>query len=798
MHKKYPAVVFIIPLMAGVLTGFFSGLNLSFLPLWSVLTVQCLLFAAVILLYKPSHSKVSFLFVYLFLICSYGFISFQYQYSYAEADSITRTLDEFKGRNVRIKGVINERPEVKDDRVKLSIVLSGVDEQVKSGIVLATIYQNKYKENPVSIFKYGDVVEIKGKIESLPHQRNPGEFDYGNYLKMHGIDAVVTSYGYDNITLAGHENAGFYYSHIINPVKDHCIAVIDSLVGGNEGEYLKGLVLGEKSNISPEMKENFVNAGVAHIIAVSGLNVAYVIIILWGLLIFIPIRYSYKVLITIFCLIFYMNLTGNTPSIIRAAIMASVFLLAQLIERKPNSYNIVAFAGLVILVIDPRQLFDAGFILSFTAILSIIIIYPILESWLENLNWYVSLSKGGSFKSALRQTIILFIGTLAAQIGTLPVTAIMFKKISIVSLLANLFAIPLSNIALAVGFIMILTSTFSMWLASVFAAFNSLLIWLQLWLITICAKWDYSYIETYFVDSMMFIFYYLVLVLILGIRKKNFAFRLTTVFLLAANFIVWSNLINRTSNAVITYLDTGSSGSTLIRLPGGSSVLINPGSSGQKYTSAERNIIPYLKSSGLSSLDLVIVNRMSVSEFRSLEYLCGHFSVKRIILPECYRYIIENKEISSTFDIQNFQFMSSSKIINQKGNFRLYIYYDSLFSLSTMLCEFKYGNTRFLFDDSEDLAENLINSSGIPFDDKINVLKTSGNGSFKRTPPELIIRSSPEYVVIQNRSKGRRSPAPEIFKSGISFLGINVVSVNEEGAAIFETDGMKILRKNWN
>lgn len=752
----------------------------------------------ILFVYKPAGKNRMFLYSYMIILLLYGLFSFQYRYHYTELDNISSVIDDFEGRSAKIKGVLIQKPEVKDDRIRLSIELMNVDEQNKSGIILATIYQNKYKESPLAKLQYGDIAELQGKLEDLPHQRNPGEFDYGKYLRMHGIDAVFTSYGFDNITLAGYEDPGFYYGHIINPVKNYSIALIDSLVGGDEGEYLKGLVLGERSNISPEMKENFINAGVAHIIAVSGLNVAYVIIIIWGLLIFIPVRYSYKVIIIILSLLFYMNLTGNTPSIIRATIMASVFMLAQLIERKPNSFNIVAFSAMVILLFDPRQLFDAGFILSFSAILSIIIIYPVLEGWLENLDWYVSLSKGGSIRNALRQTIILFLGTLAAQLGTLPITAIMFKKISIVSLASNLFAIPLSNISLAAGFIMIMTSVCSTWLASVFASFNSFMVWFQLWLIEVCAKWDYSFVETYFVDSLLFLFYYLILITVMGLKKHNFVFRTSIIILLTLNFVIWKDVLNKSSNAVITYLDTGISGSTLIRLPGGTSVLINPGSSGLKYTSAERNIIPYLKSSGVSSLDLLVINEMGASEFRSLDYLCRHFKINKILVPDYYRQIMENKKLSPQLSSQNIQFITSSKIVNQKGSFRLYIYYDSLYKASSMLSEFAYGETRFLFDDSDDLPENLINSAQVPFDEKVNVLKVSGTGSFDKTSSELLIRTQPEFAIIQSRAKGRKSKATEIFKSGLTFLGIDAVDVIEKGSVIIESDGTKIIKKDWN
>lgn len=171
----------------------------------------------------------------------------------------------------------------------------------------------------------------------------------------------------------------------------------------------------------------------------------------------------------------------------------------------------------------------------------------------------------------------MFTGTLAAQIGTLPITAIMFKKVSIISLAANLFAIPLSNISLAIGFIMVLLLLLSIWIASIFASVNSLLLYLQIQLIDVCAKWDYAFVETYFVDSMMFIFYYIILLLILTLTVKNYRSRLIFIMLLILNFVVWVDVSNKSIEAEITFLYTGSSNSTLIKMPGGSTVMINAG-----------------------------------------------------------------------------------------------------------------------------------------------------------------------------------------------------------------------------
>ncbi|MFI5212139.1 MAG: ComEC/Rec2 family competence protein, partial [Ignavibacteria bacterium] len=488
----------------GILLSYYSAISLVFLPSYIFILSLVIIAISSVFQYRYISRGSVPRSVYLFLLVLFGFTSFQFRYFKIDDDNISRIIPSGSELKSTVRGTISERPEIKDDRIRFILSDITIEGREYGGSIIAAVYKSKFKESLTTDLIYGDIVEISGKLERLPHRRNPGEFDYGEYLRLHEIDAVFTGFGYDKISLSGHDEPSYYKSHIIYPVREYSIRVIDEMIGGDEGEFLKGLVLGERSNISRGIKENFINAGVAHIIAVSGLNVAYVIIILWGILTFIPVRQSYKIFSTIFLLIFYMNLTGNSPSIVRATIMASVFLLAQIIERRPNGYNIVSFAGLVILLIDSRQLFDAGFILSFSAIFSIMIIYPVLDKWICSINWYRELNENRILTKAVKGAVTLFLGTLAAQLGTLPITAIMFRKISIVSLAANLFAIPLSNIALALGFIMIICSTFFNWLASVFATLNSALLYLLLALIESSAKLDFSFIETYFVDWLLF------------------------------------------------------------------------------------------------------------------------------------------------------------------------------------------------------------------------------------------------------------------------------------------------------
>lgn len=795
LGKKSPALLTVIPLITGILISYYSGINLQVLNDWFFITSLIFIGAFIIVMYNLFAKGELYYFSYVFLLLLFGIFSFQYRYYNTDPKSIASLLAKENTNsgiplNVTLKAVVSESPEVTDERMRLLLDVVTVNDSAANGTVLASVYKNRFKEDVPAGLKYGDIVEVSGRVEQLPGERNPGEFDYGKYLKLHGVDAVFTSFGYEKITITGREEPNPIRSYIIYPVREYCIYKIDEQIGGSEGEYLKGLLLGERSNIPKQVKENFINAGVAHIIAVSGLNVAYVILIIWGILLFIPLKNTYKIFITIACLLFYMELTGNTPSIIRAVIMASIFLISQIAERRPNSYNIISFAALVILVMDPRQLFDAGFLLSFSAIVSLVIIYPIFDKWFRAIKWCQRLDDKKLLVKAFKAVTALFTGTLAAQIGTLPITAIMFKKVSIVSLAANLFAIPLSNITLAIGFIMVLVSPLSIWLASVFASVNSMLLYVQLWLIEVCASFDFAYVETYFVDVLMFVCYYIILVLLLTITKRNALFRIAMIALLVMNYWIFRDVSNLTDEAELSFLYTGSSSSTLITMPQGTTILINAGTSTEKYNSAGRTVIPQLKSKGADKVDLLILNSLDADEFRNLLYLVNNFRIGKVVLPVYYKPIMERKAFAGNFRDIQIEYITSSKVINRQGSFRLYIYYDSLARGPAMMSQFIYGDQSFIFNDATGEQQNIYNTAYIFNRDLVSqVFRISGAGSFHITPPELLLNIGSEYVLIGESPKGKTRIGSEAFSRALLESGFNVLNTSRSGAVIMRTNG---------
>ena len=190
----------------------------------------------------------------------------------------------------------------------------------------------------------------------------------------------------------------------------------------------------------------------------------------------------------------------------------------------------------------------------------------------------------------IRCISVLFLTTLAAQIGTLPITATYFEKISFISLLANLVVVPLANIALAVGFFQIIAGVFSGFLSSIIAETNNVLLSFQLMFIKWCASFDFAYIEFYKFNLFNTVAYFVILVSLFTTTMKKLKFRLVLSFLIIASVIIYN--IDFDKKLKVTFLDVGQGDCAIIHTPDDKTIVVDCGKKSMSYNSGERTIAP--------------------------------------------------------------------------------------------------------------------------------------------------------------------------------------------------------------
>lgn len=240
---------------------------------------------------------------------------------------------------------------------------------------------------------------------------------------------------------------GFSLNLIIFKVRSYLLSNISYALPGNEGELLKGMLLGDKTGVPEEINESFRHVGLSHLFAVSGLHLS-----IWvGLFSYIKFRRnSFRVLMRIasaLFILFFMSITGFTSSVFRAGVMTLVFLAAQGFGRKADGVNSLGLAAVILCMINPYTCLELSFLLSFSATLGILICYKPIEVLGEKAQVKIK----GVFGKTLKWLITAGAVSISASVFTFPISSIVFGEISAVSPFANLIVPSLGAVSMISG-----------------------------------------------------------------------------------------------------------------------------------------------------------------------------------------------------------------------------------------------------------------------------------------------------------------------------------------------------------
>ena len=285
-----------------------------------------------------------------------------------------------------------------------------------------------------------------------------GDFDYGMYLRQQGIVGTGMVWKGNWRLISTAESKGSPHPlGIARRIQRRLYKRFGELgITGAEQATLGALTLGYKEDLDPTLKQAFQRSGAAHILAVSGLHTGIIYAVLLSLLTIggqCKPLYENKIgrwalsLAVIITMWGYAFLTGITPSVVRSVVMISVVEVGRMLYRKGNTLNCVLFAAWAILLVRPLDLFSVSFQLSFAAVVAIVFLAPNLSSIGGLLRgWRGALQQVGSY------VVGLLVVSLAAQIGTLPLSLYYFGQCSNYFLFTNLLVLPLAGVIVVMGF----------------------------------------------------------------------------------------------------------------------------------------------------------------------------------------------------------------------------------------------------------------------------------------------------------------------------------------------------------
>lgn len=370
-------------------------------------------------------------------ILSLGFLVIQCRVNYLSTEMLKDRLD-----SVQLEGVVQSVEEKEDrTRVVLKSVRDGQGKEVLSSSIRLTL-PKKMDLSPHP----GDIIKGKATLLPISPPLLPGGYDFRRVAFFQGIGATGWFDDVVSVEESDTEARKVWLERVRNQVTQ---AILQS-VPGHSGAIAAALVTGDRGKISPEIRQAYTDAGIAHILAISGLHLSLIaglifMIIRRGLCLSHYLSETYHLkkvasLVTIPILFIYLLISGMGVPAIRAFIMVSIVMIAVVLDRRAISMRLLAFAATIILCLQPEAVLSASFALSFAAVMGLVSVYQ--GGWMPFQDWMI---KGGIGRRILAYLLGIVLTTLIASAVTLPLSMAIFNRLSVQAILGNLIGIPLTG-----------------------------------------------------------------------------------------------------------------------------------------------------------------------------------------------------------------------------------------------------------------------------------------------------------------------------------------------------------------
>ncbi len=721
-----------------------------------------------------------------------------------DSDQSHTPPDSLLGGEILLKGTVLEPPRRQGEKLRFITESEFLQRDSSWFIFHSKVLVSMKVPEQASAPEYGSIVVLRGTLFRPKAARNPGEFDQRRYYLANGIPWMFVTVERGGYVEIGSGEGLWFMRELVLPARRYVLSEIDRAIGGQEGEYLKGVLIGERGGLSAEVREAFTAAGVAHILAVSGGNVAVVVafVFLGAELLRFPRRS--RPIAACFGVLFYMLLVGYQPSVVRATIMAMVLLLGRLAEEKPNPINSLGVSALIILAFDARQLFDVGFQLSFLAVFSIIHLYPLADGLLNRM-----LPGRGLLSRSFLWLLRVCTVSLVATLGTLPLTTTYFGRVSIIGVLANVVVIPASGVSLLLGFVALPLSVVSPWMADVYHGLNHLILRLTLDLTLMAGNLPFASVDVLRFNPIDALPFYAILFLVFHLSNMKTIRKLCLIVLGALNLWIYYPRDASTAAAEklrVSFIDVGQGDAALAEFPDGRTLLIDAGPNMSGFDSGKRIVVPFLKRRGIARIDLVVVTHPHNDHLGGIPAVLEEFEVAHVV--DCGRSaessVFERYQALVVAEGCPQSPVRAGERIDGFPAARVYVLAPERESgdagdinNSSVVLKLVYGSVSFLFtgDAEEESEKRMVNR----YEDflKSSLLKVGHHGSSTSSTDSFRNLIDPDIAVVSVGTPNRyRHPSTEILGR---FAGqqATILRTDQEGAIVFETDGNTIERIEW-
>lgn len=681
-------------------------------------------------------------------------------------------------KNQQIRGVVDSTVRVSEGRSRF--VLKTIGHGRFSQKVMTTVYADK----GVSLAP-GDVISVKGTLKTADGKRNPGGFNDRLYLKAQGISQVLSVSSGKDVQVNGAYHSP--YITVLN-IKSRLIKTAQMYFSPVSAQIITGILLGETGD-DTDLREAFSDAGIAHVLAVSGLHVGVLCAAFAFVAEKLKIEGYRRLALGAGVLLFYVALTGFTVSAVRAALMFGLPALAETAKRHADRLSILCVAACIILVISPMQLFTAGFQMSFGAVLAILFLYePILFRLSRKLNL-----KGGTLPHTLISGMLL---TLVATFGVLPATLYHFQNVNLVGLLGNLIILPLVGMLLPVCMVLLPIMAIFPTMAPVLAILPELLATGMFYLVK---QLSVLHFMIFYGNWRILPTILIGIVLVSAAGYIDFSNRqeMRVVFAVTLGTVcVFMATCFLPKPLEVIFLDVDNADACLVTdgrhhylIDGGGYENIFGDTATQREPISERVLLPALYAKGITHLDGAFISHDHADHAQGIEELSQKMPIDRIYVTTKYHgFFMKQQKIPVTVLCAGSTLQTPDKRLTLSvlwpDNVRENTLEDEQ-NEASMILKLTYGKRTFLFtgDAGQETEDKL--SGNVQAD----VLKVGHHGSNTASSKAFLKKVSPKAAVI---SVGRHNlyghPTPQVLDR-LNQTHAKIYRTDEQGAVIVTTDG---------
>ena len=711
-------------------------------------------------------------------------------------------------QKVVIEGVVLEppiRPRSGMIRAKVlaQSLISGGDGFPLNENIIVTVYRNAIPLQP------GEKIRFPARLRTFKSFQNPGHYDYEKSMTLAGFTCAAAVNDGRYIVPMGLGKLPFFKG-LIERLQAPVRTFFKKSLDHENAVLFRALILGERQGIDSKLREIFNGSGLGHLLAVSGLHIGLVawaafFIFKWvlsrsyRLTLTIDIR-KWSAFFTCFPVMGYTLLAGCRVSSERAMIMVLAYLLSLILGKEKEVWSTLALAGLAVLFLDPGALFTPSFQLSFIAVTGILWLSPPI---LRKVG-YEKHAQSGNHPfpgSVFSYFTALAAVSVSAVYFLLPITALYFHRIPLVSIPANLTTIPILGLwVLPLGLLSVLTLPFSSQLAAIFLhtgawGLNIMMEMVRFWSgLPLASVWSLT--PNLFEIGLFYLFTFFAF--FARPRKWAKVGLAVIIFLIIIDVAYWVHRVRFNRDLEVVFLDVGKGNAALVSFPGGEKMMIDGGGFSSNHFDVGKMVIaPFLWHRKIGTVDTLVLSHPQADHMNGLRFIAEAFHPKEFWYNGDRVETPGYKDLMKTLEAKNISIklpaqLQEKIIINgalvevlypePRGKTSAPLSEGKRTNNRSMVLRISYAGTSILFPgDLEKMGEKALLEHNGPRV-KSDILLSPHHGSRTSSSEAFLKAVAPRLCIISSgEDRFGRFPHPSILKR-LTQMGCESICISHSGA----------------